>query len=263
MHCTVVKFGGSLLDDDAARARALDTFARLGVPGILVHGGGADATALARRLGIETRMIEGRRVTDRDMLDVVTMVYGGRVNRTLVAGLQARGINACGLTGADFDLIRADRRAAGAVDYGWVGDIRRVDAARLHALLTAGVTPVLAPLTHDGAGNLLNTNADGIASAVAAAMRKFGSVTLLYCLDQDGVRDDTGAVLRTITPADAAALTARGIVRAGMVPKLATAFAALHADAGSDGALRVALCGLTTLHAAWRGGKGAWTEVLP
>lgn len=263
MDCTVVKFGGSLLDDEATRARALDAFARMATPGILVHGGGGAATALALRLGIATHMVEGRRVTDRDMLDVVTMVYGGRVNRSLVAGLQARGINACGLTGADFDLLRADRRSTGTVDYGWVGDIRLVNAARLHALLTEGITPVLAPLTHDGAGNLLNTNADTIASTVATAMRKYGSVTLLYCLDQDGVRDDRGEVRRSITPVEASALAARDVVRAGMLPKLAAAFAAHRNEAGNDGAIRVAMCGLPALEAAWRGGEGVWTEVQP
>ena len=242
---TIVKFGGSLLEEEAPRREALDAFSRIAGPRVLVHGGGKAATALATRLGIPTRIVDGRRITDRDMLDVVVMVYGGLVSRTLVAGLQARGCNACGLSGADLDLIRAERRPVREIDYGHVGDVRSVNAAALRTLLTQDVVPVLAPLTHDGAGGLLNTNADTIAAAVASALAAHGPVHLLYCFDHAGVMGEKDTVLPYITPEIAGVLTSRGVIGTGMLPKLENAFDALRA-----GASRVAICGVEGLSAA-------------
>ena len=162
---TIVKVGGAVVEDDAQLARLLDGFAAIEGRKVLVHGGGRRATAIASRLGIESRMVGGRRVTDRSMLEVVTMVYGGLVNKNIVALLQARGVDALGLTGADIDAIRSHKRPVKDVDYGYVGDVERVAADKLSTLVEAGMTPVLAPLTHDGQGHMLNTNADTIAAA--------------------------------------------------------------------------------------------------
>jgi acetylglutamate kinase len=242
---TIVKFGGSLLEQEDRRREALDAFSRIVGPRVLVHGGGKAATALAARLGIPTRMVDGRRITDREMLDVVVMIYGGLVSKTLVAELQARGCNACGLSGADLDLIRAERRPVVDIDYGHVGDVRAVNATALRTLLAQDVVPVFAPLTHDGAGGLLNTNADTIAAALASALEPHGPVHLLYCFDHAGVMGEKDAVLPYITPAIARELTARGIIGTGMLPKLENAFDALRA-----GASRVAICGVEGLNAA-------------
>ena len=169
---SVIKVGGAVVEDPASLAILLDEFVKVGGSKVLVHGGGRSATKLAEQLGIESRMVGGRRITDAEMLRVVTMVYGGLVNKNIVAQLQARGINALGLTGADLNLIRAHRRPVTpeGVDFGFVGDVDSADGQRLFQLLESGVTPVVAPLTHDGQGNLLNTNADTMAQTVATAL---------------------------------------------------------------------------------------------
>lgn len=257
---TIVKFGGTLLEEEAPRRKALEAFSRIGGARVLVHGGGKAATALAARLGVSTRLVDGRRITDRDMLDVVTMVYGGLVSKTLVADLQARGCNACGLSGADLDLIRAERRPVREIDYGHVGDVRSVNATALWSLLEQDIVPVLAPLTHDGAGGLLNTNADTIAAAVASALATHGPANLLYCFDHAGVMGEKDTVLPYITPAIAGELTSRGVIGTGMLPKLENAFDALRA-----GASRVAICGVEGLSAAAASDApsegSVWTEV--
>ena len=168
---TIVKVGGAIVEDDQRLPQLLQAFAAISGPKILVHGGGRSATKIAAALGIESHMVDGRRITDAEMLRVVTMVYGGLVNKQLVARLQALGVNAVGLTGADIDVIRSHKRPLrNGIDYGFVGDVDRVDAPRLAQLLHEGITPVLAPLTHDGMGHLLNTNADTIASETASAL---------------------------------------------------------------------------------------------
>lgn len=166
---TVVKVGGAIVEEPRSLAALLDRFAAVDGLKLLVHGGGRSATAMASAMGIDTVMVGGRRVTDEAMLRVVTMVYGGLVNKNIVAGLQARGVDALGVTGADMDMIRSRRRpvTAEGIDYGYVGDVERVNADALASLLRAGVVPVVAPLTHDGHGSMLNTNADTMASAVA------------------------------------------------------------------------------------------------
>ncbi|MFA6234055.1 MAG: acetylglutamate kinase [Bacteroidota bacterium] len=253
---TIIKLGGNILDDAPQRRAALENVARVRGSRILVHGGGIAATALAERLGIVPRMVEGRRITDDAMLEIVTMVYGGLVNRSVVAELQSLGCNACGFTGADLDLIRARRRTVEEIDYGHVGDIDAVNIPALLALFDQGATPVLAPLTHDGAGGLLNTNADTIASAVAAALSTSMHVSLLYVFDRGGVQDRNGNTLPSINPSDATELIANGIVSKGMLPKLHNAF-----EAAGAGAARVILCGAADIIATAEGGQGRWTEV--
>lgn len=229
---TVVKVGGKILESSDTMARFLDDFTA--VPGLklLVHGGGRTATDVAARLGVETVMVAGRRVTDEAMLRVVTMVYGGLINKQVVAALQARGVNAAGLTGADLNLVHAHRRPAGEVDYGFVGDVDCVDGLRLRELLLSGVTPVLAPLTHDGAGTLLNTNADTIACETAKALALRFDVTLVYCFEHAGVLQDPAredSVIPCLDRPTFERLVAAGIVAGGMMPKLENCLSAVEA----------------------------------
>ena len=174
---TVVKIGGNVIDSPEATARFVEAFAALEGPKMLVHGGGKLATRLAAQLGIESRMVDGRRITDRETLDVVTMVYAGLINKQLVAGLQAEGCNALGLSGADGNVVTARRRVPEPVDYGFVGDIERVDDALLERLLEAGLTPVFPAIMHDGRGTLLNCNADGVATALATCRPTWSSAS--------------------------------------------------------------------------------------
>ena len=221
-----------MVEDNDRLRRFLSGFAAAGGRKVLVHGGGRRATAVAARLGVESRMVGGRRITDKDMLEVVTMVYGGLVNKNIVAGLQAIGVNALGLTGADADAVRSHKRPVKDIDYGYVGDVDRVAADRLSTLIEAGITPVMAPLTHDGQGCLLNTNADTIAAETAKALAAMYDVTLVFCFEKKGVLadpDDDDSVIPVITRADYARLAASGTVAGGMLPKLDNAFAALEA----------------------------------
>lgn len=220
---TIIKVGGKIVEDAAALDALLGNFSKIGGKKLLVHGGGRSATQLAARLGIETEMVDGRRITDSNMLDVVTMVYGGLVNKRIVAKLQGAGIDAVGLTGADMNAVLSCKRPAGAVDYGWVGDVRNVNGKAIAALLENGHCPVIAPLTHDGKGNLLNTNADTMAGEMAKAMSAFYEVTLMFCFEKAGVLadgEDDGSVIPVITPDSYRRLKAGGIVSGGMIPKL-------------------------------------------
>ena len=229
---TVIKVGGAVVENDGSLDSLLRGFAAVEGRKVLVHGGGRRATAVAASLGIESRMVGGRRVTDGDMLDVVTMVYGGLVNKNVVARLQALGVDALGLTGADMDVIRSHKRPVKDVDYGFVGDVERVDGAKLARLIEAGVTPVMAPLTHDGRGRMLNTNADTIAAETAKALAADYDVTLVYCFEKPGVLadpDDDSTLIPVITRQDFARLAADGTVAGGMLPKLENAFAAISA----------------------------------
>lgn len=239
----VIKVGGAVVEDERQLAQLLNDFRDIEGRKILVHGGGRRATAVAAQLGIETKMIDGRRITDAPMLDVVTMVYGGLVNKTLVARLQALGIDAIGLTGADANAIKSHRRPpiplptgegqGGALDYGFVGDVDAVAGSKIAHFIEAGITPVMAPLTHDGQGQMLNTNADTIASEVAKAMAAEGyDVTLVYCFEKPGVlrqADDDSSVIPVITADSFRELTANGTISGGMLPKLQNAFAAIRA----------------------------------
>lgn len=229
---TIVKVGGAVVEDSARLDSLLSDFAAIDGRKVLVHGGGRRATAIASRLGVESRMVDGRRVTDGAMLEVVTMVYGGLVNKDIVARLQARGINSIGLTGADGGVIISHKRPVKDVDYGFVGDVDRVDGNRLASLIEGGFTPVMAPLTHDGHGQMLNTNADTIAAETAKALAERFDVTLMYCFEKPGVMaepDDDSTLIPVITRQDFRRLKADGTVTGGMLPKLENAFSAIDA----------------------------------
>lgn len=233
---SVIKVGGKIVESPASLAALLERFSSIEGHKVLVHGGGRTATEVAARLGIETKMVDGRRITDADMLRVVSMVYGGLVNKNVVAQLQAHGVNALGLTGADMDVVRSHRRPLkNGIDYGFVGDVDRVDGDRLAALVRSDVTPVMAPLTHDGAGSLLNTNADTIASETAKALAAHFDVTLVYCFEFAGVLSDPsdeGSVIPEITAETFEQLKADGTVSGGMIPKLENCLAAVRAGVG-------------------------------
>lgn len=229
---TLIKVGGKIVEEASSLQRLLTDFAAISGHKLLVHGGGRSATRIAGQLGIESRMVDGRRITDAETLRVVTMVYGGLVNKNIVAGLQARGVNALGLTGADMDVIRSVKRPVKDIDYGYVGDVERVDARLLGDLIARGVVPVMAPLTHDGAGNLLNTNADTIASETARALAARFDVTLVYCFEKKGVLrdpDDEDSVIPSLNRRSFEALTADGTIAGGMIPKIENALAAIEA----------------------------------
>ena len=234
---TVIKVGGAIVEDTERLAQLLDRFAALPGQKVLVHGGGRRATKVASALGIESKMVEGRRITDADMLEVVTMVYGGLVNKNIVAQLQSRGVNAVGLTGADMNVIHSHKRPKkDGVDYGFVGDVDKADGHRLLGLLRDGLTPVMAPLTHDGMGHILNTNADTIAAETAKALAREGvPTTLVYCFEKAGVLadpNDEGSVISTINHDAFVRLVANGTISGGMIPKITNALAAV--DAGVD-----------------------------
>ena len=237
----IIKVGGGVVEDATSLARLLDQFAALPGRKVLVHGGGRLATSMAKSLGIESQMVGGRRITDGPMLEVVTMVYGGLVNKRIVAGLQAKGVRAIGLTGADGDVIRSHKRplklvkmddgTEQMVDFGFVGDVDRVDARLLSSLIEGGNVPVVAPLTHDGEGHILNTNADTIASSVAQALAEHYDTTLTFCFEKPGVlrdADDDGSVIPLIDEAEASRLIAQGIIAGGMIPKIENAFEAIR-----------------------------------
>lgn len=229
---TVIKVGGKIVEEPETLNRLLSDFSALPGYKVLVHGGGRSATQLAARLGIESHMVNGRRITDAETLKVVTMVYGGLVNKNIVAGLQAKGVNAIGLTGADMDVIRSVKRPVQEVDYGFVGDVTQVNTDLLVSLIHQGVVPVMAPLTHDGAGHLLNTNADTIAGETAKALARHFEVTLVYCFEKKGVlrdADDDDSVIPVITPELFRQYVEQGIIQGGMIPKLENSFSAVAA----------------------------------
>lgn len=255
-HCTVVKVGGRLLETDRTRDAVLDAVAAIPGPCILVHGGGDLASAWSARAGIPVRQVQGRRITDAASLEMVTMVYGGLVNRGIVAQLQSRGSNAIGLTGADGDCIRALRRPPGDIDYGYVGDIQSVRTDTFTVLFSAGFLPVIAPLTHNGTGGLLNTNADTIAAAIASAMAPVARTQLVICLDRKGVLGADGETLVRLSVSQASVLEREGTVSDGMLPKLSAAF-----DALGTGVVRIALCHGDDLLSAATGESGQWTEL--
>ena len=228
---TIVKVGGAVVEDEAQLAQLLKDFSAIPGRKVLIHGGGRRATQVAASLGIESKMVGGRRITDAEMLSVVTMVYGGLVNKNLVARLQANGVNALGLTGADIDVIRSHKRPLkDGIDFGFVGDVDRADGQMLSRLIEAGITPVMAPLTHDGQGHILNTNADTIASETAKALAPFYDVTLIYSFEKKGVLsnpDDDNSVIATINRADFERYKADGTISGGMLPKIENALSAI------------------------------------
>ncbi|MCR5680170.1 MAG: acetylglutamate kinase [Prevotella sp.] len=230
---TIVKVGGAVVEDEAQLKRLLADFIAIDGPKVLVHGGGRRATQIASRLGIESHMVEGRRITDGQMLEVVTMVYGGLVNKHIVACLQAMGANAIGLTGADGDIIRSVKRPLkNGIDYGFVGDVKQVDGEKISHFIEEGYLPVVAPLTHDGLGNMLNTNADTMAQETAKALARGYDVTLVYAFEKPGVladADDDASVIPVISHDDFLRLKADGTISGGMVPKIENALVAIDA----------------------------------
>ena len=230
---TIVKVGGAIVEDNEQLAQLLTDFAAIPGKKVLVHGGGRRATKVAAALAIESKMVNGRRITDARMLEVVTMVYGGLVNKNLVAKLQAKGVNALGLTGADMDVIHSHKRPVkDGVDFGYVGDVERANGKMLQTLIQEGITPVMAPLTHDGNGNILNTNADTIASETAKALAPYYDVTLIYSFEKKGVLsnpDDDNSVIPVITRSDFEKYQADGTIGGGMIPKIENALAAVDA----------------------------------
>lgn len=243
----IIKIGGNVVDNPELLEKFIIDFAAMDSPKILVHGGGVMASQLQKELGQQPVMVEGRRVTDEDTLKVVTMVYAGWCSKSIVALMQKHGCNAIGLCGADANLIEATKRPAGKIDYGFVGDVdpSMINAGFLLSLMEQGITPVICAITHDKAGNLLNTNADTIASSVAVAISRAdgaktdngrADVSLIYCFEKDGVlydKDDDSSLIGKITPASYAALKAEGRVAAGMIPKLDNSFKALDEGVGS------------------------------
>lgn len=238
----VIKVGGAVVEDPEQLAALLKNFAAIPGKKLLVHGGGRRATKVAAQLGIESQMVGGRRITDAEMLSVVTMVYGGLVNKNLVARLQAEGVNALGLTGADMDVIRSHKRplkkvrmddgTEQMVDFGFVGDVDRADGERLAMLINSGIIPVVAPLTHDGQGNILNTNADTMASTVAKALAPYFDVTLIFSFEKKGVLanpDDDDSVIPVITEQSFKEYVADGTISGGMIPKVENALDAISA----------------------------------
>ncbi|WP_259070279.1 acetylglutamate kinase [Mucilaginibacter sp. X4EP1] len=228
----IIKIGGNVIDNSENLHRFLKDFTALPGHKILVHGGGKVATQLSETLGIEPKMVDGRRITDIETLRVVTMVYGGLINKNIVAQLQHFGNNAIGLTGADGDFIRAKKRPVKTIDYGFVGDINEnsINPKNISSLMEAGFTPVFCALTHDGEGQLLNTNADTIASALAVALAKLYDTTLIYCFEKKGVLKDITdeqSLINDIDPLRYEELKKDQIIHSGMLPKLDNAFAAI------------------------------------
>ncbi len=235
----IIKVGGAVVEDEKSLSGLLMSFSSLHGKKILVHGGGKIATEMADKLGVETQMIDGRRITSAEMLKVVTMVYGGLVNKNLVARLQALGVNALGLTGADMNVIMSVKRPVELVNFGFVGDVKYVNTKALVSLLEAGAVPVLAPLTHDKEGSMLNTNADTIASSVARALAEKYSVTLTFCSSIPGVLKDLSdptSLIKTVAKKDFEPMVADGTISEGMIPKLQNAF-----DAINDGVSKVVI----------------------
>ena len=226
---TIIKVGGKVVEEPESLNALLDQFVKISGHKLLVHGGGRTATEIAERLGLETKMVDGRRITDENMLEVVTMVYGGLVNKKIVAQLHAKGINAVGLTGADLGLIKAHKRPVSDVDYGFVGDIDDVNVSELKLLINENVVPVIAPLTHDEKGQILNTNADTIASELAIELSNFFNVYLFYCFEKKGVLQnvsDENSVIYDLNPELFRDLKTKEIINSGMIPKLENAFRA-------------------------------------
>lgn len=255
----VIKIGGNVIDNPVKLESFLKKFSALEGAKILVHGGGKIATKTAEKLGIETQMVEGRRITDAAMRDVVIMVYGGLVNKQIVGRLQTFDTNAIGLTGADGNSILAEKRPVKTIDYGFVGDVKKVNAPFISTLLQNGLTPVFAPLTFDLEGNILNTNADTQASEIARAMAKEMQVNLIYCFEKKGVlldADDDTSIINELKPDNYEKYKAEGVIYAGMIPKLDNAFAAVNA-----GVTKVIICEADDIREALNSSAGTTINI--
>jgi acetylglutamate kinase len=259
LKLNVIKIGGNVINNPEKLTEFLTAFSALKGNNILVHGGGKVATEIAKKLGVETKMVEGRRITDEPMRDVVTMVYGGLINKQIVAQLQANNCDAIGLTGADGGVILAKKRPVETIDYGFVGDIRKVDNQFISNLLQQNKTPIFAPLTFDKTGIMLNTNADTQASAIGVAMSGDYEVNLIYCFEKKGVLSDAendDSVIAELTAESYATYKAKGVIYEGMIPKLDNAFAAIK-----NGVKQVTICHAEELLNAVEKGKSG-TKII-
>ncbi len=228
---SIIKIGGNIIEDESSLNAFLKLFSNLEGNKILVHGGGKRATHIASKLGVESKMINGRRITDADTLEVITMVYGGLVNKNIVAKLQALGTDAIGLTGADINSIQSDKRPVKDIDFGFVGDVKKVASKSIDKLIKADFTPVFCAITHDGSGQLLNTNADTITSTIAVAMSNLYDTSIYYCFELNGVLEnfnDKESVIQNINSSYYKELLADGTISDGMIPKIDNCFDALN-----------------------------------
>jgi acetylglutamate kinase len=232
---SIIKIGGNIIDNEANLASFLNAYAAVEGKKILIHGGGKLATKMAADLNIPQQMVDGRRITDAATLQIVTMVYAGYINKNMVAALQSKNINTLGICGADANIVKAHKRINTTIDYGFVGDIDVVDTEKIVQLLDAGLSLVVAPITHDGAGQLLNTNADTMAQAIATALSSVYDVSLVYSFEKKGVLSDiqnNDSVISVIDPQNYASFKASGQINEGMIPKLDNAFEALQKGVG-------------------------------
>ncbi|HLQ99071.1 MAG TPA: acetylglutamate kinase [Sphingobacterium sp.] len=228
----VIKIGGNIIDDPEALDDFLEKFSALRGKKILVHGGGKEATRVAVKMGVQTKMIDGRRITDKEMLDIVTMVYAGKINKEIVVRLQKMHTEALGLTGADVNTIQTVKRPVKDIDYGYVGDVLHdsVNVLNIKKILDAGFIPVFSAITHNGNGKLLNTNADTVAAALASAFSSTYDVSLVYSFEKNGVLSDINdedSIIEQIDKEQYEAFKNEGVVNQGMIPKLDNAFEAL------------------------------------
>lgn len=227
---SIIKIGGNIIDNPTELKQFLSDFSKIEGNKILVHGGGKSATKMAESIGLIPQMIDGRRITDKPMLDVVVMIYAGEINKSVVAQLQANNTNAMGFSGADGNLIQSDKRNHPTIDYGFVGDVKKVNTQLLEALLSNKITPVFCAITHDGNGQLLNTNADTIASELAIALSEIFEVTLNYCFEKSGVLynpEDDSSVIENINQELYSKLKTEKAIHSGMIPKLDNCFNSL------------------------------------
>lgn len=227
---SIIKIGGNIIDNPTELSQFLEDFSTIEGYKILVHGGGKSATKMAQSIGLVPQMIEGRRITDQSMLDVVVMIYAGEINKNVVAELQANNTNAMGFSGADGNLIQSAKRNHPTIDYGFVGDVQKINTPLLETLLSSGIVPVFCAITHDKNGQLLNTNADTIASELAIATSEFFEVTLTYCFEKAGVLtdvEDENSVIQQINSAHYSKLKEEGAIHSGMIPKLDNCFNSL------------------------------------
>lgn len=247
---SVIKIGGDIMDNPALLNTFYENIKQVSGPKIIIHGGGNKASFLQKELGIQPKKIDGRRITDAAALEVVTMVYAGLLNKKLVAGLQALGVNALGLSGADGDAVQAHKREVKEIDYGFVGDIDRVNVGFLKDLITGGTTPVFCAITHDGNGQLLNTNADTLASSITTAMSTLYNTQLFYCFTKAGVLqnvNDASSLVERLDKTQYQQMKQDQMIIDGMIPKLDTAFEALAQGVFSVHLGTVAILGDTTI----------------
>jgi len=243
---SIVKIGGKIINDQNLLSTFLDSFQQIRGAKILVHGGGRAATELSKKMGVDVKMIEGRRITDEATLNIAVMTYAGLINKTIVATLQSLGCKSIGLSGADANIIQSHKREVKDIDYGFVGDIDKVDGDFLRQIINLNIVPVLCPITHDNQGQLFNTNADTIAAKVTQAMSQHYTVNLKYCFEYNGVLEDLNdpnSILQIVTETDSTRYISSGVFADGMIPKVENAFNALKNGAGS-----VHICGIDHVH---------------